>query len=146
MHQTIRCRLTAATLTWAPTSCRIISWITTSASVLKSWTNFLFLSSPVFSWTRSWKRGASCLHTRATLAAFSATCSSNRSRSAMPEEKSGSSLVNTEMETVSVTEEEDRRGRHTFTCWAKYILKMKTGHFWKKTCTVSESGRLLIWI
>lgn len=72
-------------LTSAPTSCRIISWITTSASVLKSWTNFLFLSSPVFSCTSSWKRGASCLQTLATLAAFSATRSSSRSRSAMPE-------------------------------------------------------------
>lgn len=72
-------------LTSAPTSCRIISWITTSASVLKSWTNFLFLSSPVFSCTSSWKRGASCLQTLATFAAFSATRSSSRSRSAMPE-------------------------------------------------------------
>lgn len=133
IHHAIGGRFTVVTRTWAPTSCRIISWITTSASVLKSWTNFLFLSSPVFSWTRSWKRGASCLHTRATLAAFSATCSSNLSRSAMPEEENGASLVNTEMETVSVREEEERWGHHTFTCWAKYTLEMKTGHFWKKT-------------
>lgn len=75
------------TLTCAQTSCRIISCITTSASVLKSWTNFLFLSAPVFSCTSNSNNGASCLHTRATLAAFSATLRIRRSKFAIAENK-----------------------------------------------------------
>lgn len=73
--------------TCAQTSCRIISCITTSASVLKSWTNFLFLSAPVFSCTSNSNNGASCLHTRATLAAFSATLRSRRNKFAIAENK-----------------------------------------------------------
>lgn len=106
--------------TLAPTSCRIISWITTSASVLKSWTNFLFLSSPVFSCTRSWKRGASCLQTRATFAAFSATRSSSRSKSAMPDEKSGEFSQQGDGNRVCVWEKERGEVGHTFPFWANY--------------------------
>lgn len=104
---TVNSCVTLIARTWAPTSCRITSWITTSASVLKSWTNFLFLSSPVFSCTRSWKRGASCLQTRATFAAFSATRSSSLSRSAMPEQRRGSRVSLRQVETLCV------RGLHT---------------------------------
>ena len=59
------------------------SWMRTSASVLKSCRNLLFLSGPVFSATSSWKRGSSCRHSRAMCAAFSETPTSACSSPAM---------------------------------------------------------------
>lgn len=58
-------------LTNAPKSCRTISWMSTSASVLKSRTNRELADSPTFSCTSSSKRCSFWRTTRAIFAAFS---------------------------------------------------------------------------
>lgn len=58
-----------------PTSCLMTSWISTSAKVLKSCRNFLFLSAPLFSSMSKLKSASSWRHSWAMLAAFSEAAS-----------------------------------------------------------------------